>query len=182
MSTIMGFFCVTLEETSMNLRPSSMDSTYRRMTPTPSSSPMASMKSTSSRSALFPRLMKLWKPMSSLMTQSRTAVPSAPLWEMKPILPPIGMTAAKLRLRGIEVLISPRQLGPWIRIPYFSAISKSFPSRTAPSCPVSLKPADMTTRALTPFIPHSSVTCSTLAAGIETTTRSTSPGTSRIEG
>ncbi|MBA7620704.1 hypothetical protein ES703_28058 [subsurface metagenome] len=119
------------------------------------------MKSTSSRSPLFPRLTKLWNPMFSLTIQSRTAVPRAPLWEMKPILPASGIAGAKLRLSWLSVLMIPRQLGPWTRIPYFLLISTSCFSRRAPSCPISLNPAEMTTRAFTPFSPHSSATPST---------------------
>src|SRR5713101_3785935 len=87
-----------------------------------------------------------------------------------------------LSLTSGSVLIVPRQFGPTIRMEYFCAREATWSSSAAPSCPISLKPAEITMRPLTPSFPHSSVTAGTAAAGTTTTATSTLSGKSPIEG
>ena len=59
---------------------------------------------------------KALKPTISLRLQSRTAVHSAPLWLMKPTMPGRAMAVAKVAFRPESGLITPRQLGPMMRM------------------------------------------------------------------
>ncbi len=76
-----------------------------------------SMKSISERSALFPRLMNFENPTSLPMAQSMMAIPMAPDWEKKPIVPLGSMSAAKVAFMSFAVLMRPRQFGPRMRMP-----------------------------------------------------------------
>ena len=49
------------------------------------------------------------------------------------------------------MLITPRQFGPISGMPAARTLSRSLASSAAPSCPTSLKPAEMTTSAFTPL-------------------------------
>ena len=73
--------------------------------------------------------------------------------------------------------ITPRQLGPMIRIRPRRASSSTSCSSLAPSGPVSLKPAEMMIAPFTPASTHSLITAGTVGAGVTTTARSTGSGT-----
>ena len=126
--------------------------------------------------------MKALKPTISLRLQSRTAVHSAPLWLMKPTEPGRAMVVAKVAFRPESGLITPRQLGPMTRMPAACASSSSCRSRAAPSGPISLKPAEMTTAPRTPFSPHSRMMPGMEGGGVTMTARSTCSGMSESEG
>ncbi len=78
------------------------------------------------------------------------------------------------------VFMSPRQLGPrrciWCLLQIFSS---SF-SRSRPSSPVSLKPAEMTMSPFTFFCPASFATIGTISAGTATTPKSIFSFTSNV--
>jgi hypothetical protein len=93
-----------------------------------------------------------------------------------------GMPAAKLALRALAVLITPRQFGPTTRMPYRWAISITSRSNWRPSAPVSRKPAVIMMAAPTPFSPQSSITPATTLLGTTITARSTGSGTSVTRG
>ena len=59
---------------------------------------------------------KALKPTIPRRLQSSMAVHRAPLWLMKPTLPGRAMPAAKVALRPVSGLITPRQLGPMMRM------------------------------------------------------------------
>jgi hypothetical protein len=88
---------------------------------------------------------------------------------------------AFIEISGSE-LMTPMQLGPIIRTP--ARRTRSFSSRSsfAPSSPVSLKPALITTRPLTPASMHSPTTGRTESRGTMTTARSIGSGTAAIDG
>ena len=73
-------------------------------------------------------------------------------------------------------LITPRQLGPMMRMPYSSALATRSRSSWAPSSPTSLKPAEMTTAVGTPASPHSSMMPGIDLGGVTMTARSTCSG------
>ena len=102
---------------------------------------------------------------------------SAPLWLMKPTLPRRAMVVAKVALRPLVGLITPRQLGPMMRILPRRACSRICRSSSTPAGPVSLKPAEMMMALLTPRSTHSLMMPGTVGAGVTTTTRSTGSGT-----
>ncbi len=79
-------------------------------------------------------------------------------------------------------LITPRQLGPMMRIPYSSALATRSRSSWAPSSPTSLKPAEMTTAVGTPASPHSSMMPGIDLGGVTMTARSTCSGTEAMLG
>jgi hypothetical protein len=87
----------------------------------------------------------------------------------------MGENVALSRTVG-SVLMIPMQFGPMRRIPAERIRSTSASSSARPRAPVSLKPAEIITRALTPLAMQSSTTSSACAAGTTTTARSTSPG------
>src|SRR5437660_12282600 len=87
-----------------------------------------------------------------------------------------------LSLTAGSALITPRQLGPIIRIDYLWAIEKTWRSSSARSGPTSLKPAEIMTSPFTPFFPDSSTTLGPTGAGTITTARSTHLGGSRTDG
>jgi len=71
------------------------------------------------------------------------AMQRAPDWEKNAILPLEGIPGAKVALRREDVSISPKQLGPRIRIFISFAFINISLSILAPADPVSLKPADI---------------------------------------
>ncbi len=74
--------------------------------------------------------------------------------------------------------MKPRQFGPKILILYFLPIPTSSSSLFTPSPPISLNPADMTIKPLTPFLPHSSAAPLTNLPGITKIAMSISSSTS----
>ena len=133
-------------------------------------------------SALFPKLTNLLKPIPSFFAQSNTAVPNAPLWDMKAVFPLSGRWGAKEAFRGVAVSIIPKQLGPRTRILCFLQRDITACSIFVPSTPHSLNPAEIMMRLLIPFSPISSTIVGTIRAGTATTPRSISPSTSRTLG
>ena len=106
----------------------------------------------------------------------------APDCDMKAIEPIEGVPAANEAFIGTKGSITPRQLGPMIRMPYRRAMSSSSLSLLAPSSPASRNPALITTAPLAPFLPDSSRTVATNLLGTTMTTRSMGPGTSSTDG
>ncbi len=100
------------------------------------------------------------------------------------MFPAGGYTGEKVpfMLTFAEVLRSPRQLGPIMRIPASRTMSSNSRSRAAPSAPISEKPAEMTTIPRTPAETQSRATSSTCSAGTTMKARSTSSGTSDTRG
>ena len=113
---------------------------------------------------------------------SRMAVKSAPLWLRKPTLPGRAIAPAKVALKPEFGLITPKEFGPIIRIRPRRASSSTRSSSSAPSGPVSLKPAEMTTAPRTPASTHSATMSGTAGAGATITAKSTCSGTSEIVG
>ncbi len=122
--------------------------------------------------------MNALKPTFSFRLQSSTAVHSAPLWLRKAMLPVRAIAAAKVAFTPVGGIMMPRQLGPMIRMPAARAFSTSCRSSSAPSGPVSLNPAEITTAARIPASPHSLMIPGISRAGVTTTARSTSAGIS----
>jgi len=91
---------------------------------------------------------------------------------------------AKLAFMAIEgsVLMIPRQFGPTRGMSYWALFSCSFASSSAPSGPISLKPAEMMRSPLTPFRPASSMTPGMAVGGMMSTARSTSSSMAESEG
>ena len=67
------------------------------------------------------------------------------------------MAPAKVALRPVVGFITPRQLGPMMRIRPRRASSRTCSSSSAPSGPVSLKPAEMMMAPSTPASTHSAM-------------------------
>jgi hypothetical protein len=120
------------------------------------------------------------KPTFSRKLQSRIAVRSAPLWLTNATSPSFAIDPAKVALRPFGGRITPRQLGPTIRMSWSRAISLISRSSSAPSSPTSRKPADTMMSPSTPALPHSSTMPGTVGAGVAMTARSTSASTSPI--
>ena len=115
-------------------------------------------------------------PTFSRALQSRTAVRSAPLWLTKPTVPGAEMPAANVAFSPVVGRITPRQLGPTIRIPLARAVARIWRSSSAPSGPTSLNPAEMMTTAFTPAAAHSSTVAGIVPAGVAMTTSSGTSG------
>jgi hypothetical protein len=129
-----------------------------------------------------PTLTNALKPTISFRLQSSTAVHSAPLWLMKPTEPGRAMAVAKVAFIPESGLITPRQLGPMMRMLAFCASTSNWRSMAAPSGPISLKPAEITIAPCTPLAPHSAISPGMEAGGVTTTARSTGSGISETEG
>jgi len=97
--------------------------------------------------------MNFEKPKSRSAAKSRTAVQSAPLWEMKEMLPQAGILREKLafRLTSGRGLITPRQFGPTRRTLASLQRETIRFSISSPSPPTSRNPAETITIPLTPF-------------------------------
>jgi hypothetical protein len=106
------------------------------------------------------------KPTCSRRLQSRMAVMSAPLCPMNETRPFFAMPAAKVALSPEMGFMTPRQLGPMTRMPKRRACSATASSSAAPSAPISLKPAEMTTVVGTPASPHSAMMPGIEGAGV----------------
>ena len=106
---------------------------------------------------------------------------SAPLWLMKPTEPGRAMVVAKVAFMPDSGLITPRQFGPMMRMLAFCASTSSCRSSSAPSGPISLKPAEITMAPCTPFSPHSRMSPGIDGGGVTITARSTCSGISEID-
>ena len=128
--------------------------------------------------------MNLEKPKLRSAAKSRTAVHSAPLCEMKEMLPGRGMRAEKLAFRRTlgKGLITPRQLGPIMRTPASRQMATMRSSMARPSGPTSRKPAETMTMPFTPRATASCTDCSAALGGRITMPRSSGSGMSLIEG
>src|SRR5664280_1470482 len=122
-------------------------------------------------SARLPAETNVDRPSLRCATDSRIAMPSAPDWEKKPILPRPGEIGAKVAFSEIagSVLMTPRQLGPITRMPLANAVTTNWRSAARPADPVSPKPEEMITSPRTDLRAHSSTTAATLAAGVAIT-------------
>jgi len=111
------------------------------------------------------------------------ASPRAPDWDMNPTRPGRGTVGPKLASRHTRgsVLTMPRQLGPIRRMPAARQTASSSRWRSAPSGPISAKPAETTTMARTPLAAQSRAAWTTEGAGTASTARSTGPGTSSTD-
>ena len=78
--------------------------------------------------------------------------------------------------------MTPKQLGPIMRMLPFLARLKISCSSLSPGSPNSLKPAEMMMAAFTPALTHSSIRSGTVFAGVTMTARSTLSGTLPILG
>src|ERR671911_350097 len=140
------------------------------------------MRSPQPTSIMEPTLTKAEKPTFSMKLLSRMAVMSAPLWLRNPTFPGRAMPEAKVALRPVSGFITPRQLGPMMRMRPCCASSRTCLSSSAPSGPVSLKPAEMMIAPPTPDSTHSWMISGTAGAGAAMTARSTRSGTSETLG
>jgi len=86
------------------------------------------------------------------------------------------MVLAKVAFSPVMGFMTPRQLGPMMRMWPLRAILRICCSSAAPSGPVSLKPAEMMIAAWTPTATHSSMMPGTVGAGVTMTARSTGSG------
>ncbi len=105
---------------------------------------------------------------------------SAPLWLMNATLPGRAIEAANVALRPVSGFITPRQLGPMMRMRALRAISSTRRSSSSPPGPSSLKPAEMMIAPLTPASAHCWSTPGTAGAGMTITARSTRSGTTAM--
>jgi hypothetical protein len=178
LTATIGIVWDTRRATRANLRGLPNDSRYSRATCVCGSCSQYSSRSLPDRSALLPTDTNDDSPTPSLPAASMIAIPSPPLCDKKPDLPGIALGGANVALRrtSAAVLSTPRQLGPTNRIPASRHTPTSSRCRRAPSAPISLKPAEMTSSARTPTEPHSRATGTTCSAGTTTTARSTGPG------
>src|ERR1035441_752804 len=126
--------------------------------------------------------MNALKPTIAFRLQSSTAVHSAPLWLMNPTDPGRATVVANVAFIPDSGLITPRQFGPMMRIFAFCASTSSCRSSSAPSGPISLKPAEITIAPCTPFSPHSRISPGMEGGGVMITARSTDSGISEIVG
>ena len=110
--------------------------------------------------------------------RSMTAIPSAPLWDTKPIRPGRrrGRGEGRVQPTSGAVLRTPRQLGPTSRMPGGAADASSSRWRRAPSAPASAKPAESTTSARTPLRRALARDVEHGPRGTAMTARSTGPG------
>ena len=90
----------------------------------------------------------------------------APLWLMKPTLPGRAMSAAKVAFNLAAGTMTPRQLGPTMRMPALRASSRTWRSSSTPGAPISLNPAEMMMTPLTPLTPQSLTMAGTVAGGV----------------
>src|SRR3972149_3194593 len=146
-----GFFAVTSRAVRRKRTPSSMLSTYPRMTRVSGSSDRYSIRSSSDMSALFPRITTFENPIPLPIAKSRMAVQRAPDCEKKAIDPGIGVPAEKEAFSLACVLMIPRQFGPTARTEAVESASRSARSRFAPDL---LEPGGDHDRSLHPLLRH----------------------------
>ena len=146
------------------------------------SSPKYSMRSPQPTSSMEPIERNALKPTCSRRLQSRIAVQIAPLWLTSATLPGRAIVVAKVAFNPARGLITPRQLGPMMRMRPRLASSSTWRSSSAPALPASLKPAEMMIAPFTPAATHSRTTPGTVLAGVTITARSTLSGTAATVG
>ena len=129
---------------------------------------------------MFPRLITLLNPIPEVRLQSRSATIIAPLWEINAIFPFGGIICANEEFNGVWESVIPKLFGPIIFMPYSLLSATNSSSNFAPSSPISLKPALITTMFSTPASPQSFIDSFTKAAGMDMITKSTFSGTSLI--
>ena len=112
---------------------------------------------------------------------SRSASPSAPLCDEKPMFPGGAERDANVALRLGPATAMPRQFGPISRAPWARTSASSRSWRSIPSLPVSAKPAEMTTSARMSRASACSAASITPAAGTQITATSTGSGISSTE-
>ena len=100
----------------------------------------------------------------------------APLWLMKATLPGRAIVAANVAFSPVTGLITPRQLGPMIRI-FPGRASSRFAFEFAPARPGLLEACGDDDGAATPASTHSRMMSGTVGAGVTMTARSTCSGT-----
>ena len=118
--------------------------------------------------------MNALKPICSRRLQSRMAVHMAPLWLTNATDPGRATVCAKVAFKPLTGHITPRQLGPTIRILAGRAAARISRSSSRPRRPASRNPAEMTTAPWTPASAHSSITPGTVSAGVTITASSAS--------
>ena len=123
---------------------------------------------------------KALKPTISRRLQSRTAVQSAPLWLMKPTLPGRAMAAAKVAFSPCSGLITPRQLGPTMRMSAAARLGQDLAFQFAPGGADLLEAGRNHDGGLHAVLGAIVDDAGTLAAGVTITARSTGSGTSEI--
>ncbi len=153
------------------------------MTSVPSSRSQKARRSVLEMSAVLPTEANDDNPRPRSFAASMTAIPSAPLCDMKATRPGGAWTGPRLALRPTagSVFITPTQLGPTSRMPAARQMRISSRWRLRPRAPASSNPAETTTSARTSLAAQSRATARTASAGTATTARSRSPGTSRTE-
>ncbi len=158
-------------------------SRYIRMTLVRSSCSQYSSRSLPETSALFPSEANIDRPSPRSRIAASTASPSAPDCDEKAMFPGSGVVDEKVACRLMEgsVLMTPMQLGPTMRIPYFLETASSADSSDAPDSPISLNPAVITMRPRTPFRPQDSAAATACWLGTTRMARSTGPGMSSTE-
>ena len=134
------------------------DSKYRSTSAVCGSCSQNCSRSLGDRSARLPIDANADSPSPSASACSSSAIPTPPLCEDTATLPGRGAVGANVAFRPAGVLSTPRQLGPTSRIPVARHRDSRSRWRSAPSAPVSAKPAEMTTRLRTPFAAHSCAT------------------------
>ena len=149
-----------------------------------SSSSQNSSRSVAVMSARLPSEAKVETPIPRASANSIRARPRAPLWVAKATLPATGSSGAKLTFSPCSGSVSrmPRQLGPISLSPASRQTASSSCSRSGPSSPISVKPAERTTRLLAPLATHSRAVSATASALTAITARSTSSGISATLG
>ena len=120
------------------------------------------MRSPQPTSSIEPIERNALKPTCSRRLQSRMAVQIAPLWLTSATLPGRAMALAKVAFNPLIGLMTPRQLGPIIRMRPRRASSSTWRSRSAPAFPDSLKPADIMMAPFTPAATQSRTTPGTV--------------------
>ncbi len=135
-------------------------------------------------SALFPSDTNVEMPRPSSAERASRAMPRPPDCDAKPTRPATGRNGAKVAFIATPglVLTTPMQFGPIIRIPLRRACSTRSRSAWPWRASTSANPAEMTTSPCTPLRTQSSMTAGTFAAGMQTTARSTNPGTASTVG
>ncbi len=178
LTTRIGFLRLTRLAISVKRRGLPNDSRYMQMTLVAGSSSQCSSRSLPETSALLPIETNWVRPMPRSWATLRIATPRAPDWLTKPMPPACAGVGEKVASRFMsgEVLMTPMQFGPIIRMPAARTRSRRRCSRSAPSSPISEKPAVMTIRPRTPLAMHSFTTPSTLRRGTRITARSMGSG------
>ncbi len=174
------YFLVICLQTLRNSWPLPMSSRYITITFVWSCSASILSKSISFKSALFPTLITAENPIPCALASSTSAAQIAPLCDISAICPDLGVTLRKVEFIIVfgSRFITPRQLGPIIRMPYFLTIVFSCSSSFLPASSTSLNPAVITMTPLIFFLPHSSRTAGTMSFFVTTIAKSIDSATS----